>query len=820
MSLTGRGASPEKFIFFYAVAFGDRLEIVMKKRSFLVLLLLCISLVLSLTACGGGEGTLESLQNEYGFTVEGGGFKEGTLLVSRVIEAASEEGRSALAAIADKAYNKEGALCIFDIKVTKDGTEVQPSGKVKVSAPFDGTAEGYLLFHVKADGSAETLMPTVKDGRISFETDSFSYFIVAEPEPEAPPHTHTYTRVDGKAATCTEEGILAHYLCEGCGGIFNDNYEVLTSAVIAKSAHAYGAMYYANNASFWEDGNIAYYQCEGCDGYFDEQYHAVATVTIPKLSTNISICVNGTPTALTLDAKDESHVLWSLSGLSVEKGDVITLCATDDASIRYEYFADGNVGTDGKILTTAADAEVTLYATPNGLMLSISGYRYEGVVIEINGVQYPMHFVTYSNEETTAYIYGYVNFAVGDRFVIVDNVSGTVYGYDDLIADYKYNTWDFHRGTDGEIVIDYAARYGVEFDTDGNGQLYLTKVFAPLDGASYELVTEGAEDGTPMMGMRIPAGTEEYEAVLWYFKHETVTNVSDILSYVDAKGLYVYSLNAALTAGTRFRLENLTASVFIGGEHLADSCGTEGAITVDGDYIEVLEDGEYFVIYLPAYNVFAVERLSSEPAASISMLLDGDFIPLIPDADGNVFYTLTAEENTSISFLGAGSSPLPLVLDAEMDSSLVRLYTESGVTVAYIIRAGEYSLVYNVNSGNFYIEAAGGTPPPDPSVTYMYFVGIIDMASSGNNNTLMMSRDDTNGDLYVKTGIEITAGQMVMVVVVGTDNSDASYYALAEGTDPAIASVFMDMAILINVTGTYDVSFDTVSKTVGIVPAT
>ena len=57
-------------------------------------------------------------------------------------------------------------------------------------------------------------------------------------------------------------------------------------------------------------------------------------------------------------------------------------------------------------------------------------------------------------------------------------------------------------------------------------------------------------------------------------------------------------------------------------------------------------------------------------------------------------------------------------------------------------------------------------------------------------------------------------------VAFGTDDSNASYYALAEGTDPAIASVYMDMAILINVTGTYDVSFDTVSKTVGIVPAT
>ena len=65
-----------------------------------------------------------------------------------------------------------------------------------------------------------------------------------------------------------------------------------------------------------------------------------------------------------------------------------------------------------------------------------------------------------------------------------------VYDYDDLDESYLWDTWDFHRGDDGEFVIDYATRYGIEFDYDGNKKIFINKVFAPVDGNNYEIVFE------------------------------------------------------------------------------------------------------------------------------------------------------------------------------------------------------------------------------------------------------------------------------------------------------------------------------------------
>ena len=155
----------------------------MKKKSLLVtiLLLLIAVFAFSLTACNNEVGTLESLQNEYGIVVDGGSFEEGSTLVSNEIVATTEEAAEVLEAIADQNYNKDGSVYIFDIYVTKDGKEVQPDGKVKVSIPVPNVqVDNYLVFHVKDDNSVEKLVPTVADGKISFETSSFSYFVIAE----------------------------------------------------------------------------------------------------------------------------------------------------------------------------------------------------------------------------------------------------------------------------------------------------------------------------------------------------------------------------------------------------------------------------------------------------------------------------------------------------------------------------------------------------------------------------------------------------------------------------------------------------------------
>lgn len=162
------------------------------KRSIFIGLILMIVMLLGismLTACN--DVRLDKLQSEYGVVIEGGGFEEGSTLISNEIAASTEEATEVLAAIADQNYNKDGSVYIFDIYVTKDGAKVQPSGKVKVSVPVPNVqVDNYLVFHVKDDNTVETLIPTVADGKISFETSSFSYFVIAEAAPAE--HVHNY----------------------------------------------------------------------------------------------------------------------------------------------------------------------------------------------------------------------------------------------------------------------------------------------------------------------------------------------------------------------------------------------------------------------------------------------------------------------------------------------------------------------------------------------------------------------------------------------------------------------------------------------------
>ena len=162
-----------------------------KKFLLTTIILLLVVFAFTFTACGSKNNTLESIENEYGIVVDGGSFEEGSTLVSNEIEATAEEAKEVLAAIADQNYNKDGSVYIYDIYVMKDGKEVQPSGKVKVSVPVPNVSvENYLVFHVKDDKSVEILVPTVTNGIISFETSSFSYFVIAEVAPAE--HVHSF----------------------------------------------------------------------------------------------------------------------------------------------------------------------------------------------------------------------------------------------------------------------------------------------------------------------------------------------------------------------------------------------------------------------------------------------------------------------------------------------------------------------------------------------------------------------------------------------------------------------------------------------------
>ena len=781
----------------------------------MIVMLLGISM---LTACN--DVSLDKLQNEYGIVIDGGGFEEGSTLVSNEIAVSTEEATEVLAAIADQNYDKDGSVYIFDIYVTKDGAKVQPSGKVKVSVPLPNIqVDNYLVFHVKADNSVENLVPTVADGKISFETSSFSYFVIAEAAPDE--HVHNYVWVEGTEPTCEKEGVVAHYHCDGCGKNFNPNYGEIETVSIPKAEHKYGSMYWGKSANFFHDGNIEYYQCAVCEKYFDAEFNEVETVVIPKYSTNLSICVNGTPTALVIVEQRDGFISWSLEGLSVAKGDVITLCQTDNAEIKHNYFAEGNVDEDGKILTTAAAANVVLTATPNGLMLFIDGYKYEGIVIEINGVQYPMIYTAYP-DETTTYIYGYVNFVVGDKFVIVDNVSGTVYDYDDLDPVFAWDTWDYHRGDNGEFVIDYAARYGIEFDDGGNKKIYINKVFAPLDGSSYELTFENSDtESVSLTQMQFETGSEAYEDLLWYIAHEDVVNNEDIVSYIGEKGLYVYIVKLQLEEGMKFNIKNLTANSTITADHLAEVYTESGCITKDGDYIKVLVGGYYSIVYMPCYYGFMIEE--AENPADVYMYVDGNFVPLMKDADGVVTYEgLVADTSTNIMFTdNTYTTYLPITLDSQTNSSIAHVIQSNGMSMLFFDKAGTYNLSYNVETGVLSITSVGGDDNQgdgDESGSiddYVIFISVLDN-TNGNQTLYPTKNPEKPSELYVRVET-IAANSHISVSAMSKADYSTTSYGTLENTDSSVASNLTAEIITVKVAGPIDIYFNFETKTVRIV---
>ena len=193
----------------------------MKKKSlFATMLVLLIAVfAFSFTAC---DKKVETLQNEYGAVVEGGGFEKGSVLITNEIKADSTEAEEALSAITDQSYNKEGDVFIYEIHVTSDGVKVQPDGKVKITLPNPGMASSdCVVFHVKSDNSVEEIIPTVSEDTITFETDSFSYFILAEKTA----CIHSLDRwIVTEEATCIKEGLQVRK-CLLCGEvIFSQTY--------------------------------------------------------------------------------------------------------------------------------------------------------------------------------------------------------------------------------------------------------------------------------------------------------------------------------------------------------------------------------------------------------------------------------------------------------------------------------------------------------------------------------------------------------------------------------------------------------------------
>ncbi len=89
-------------------------------------------------------------------------------------------------------------------------------------------------------------------------------------------HIHNFGNlIPEQPATCTEEGIKAHYYCGGCQKFFDsDKNETALEDLkidIDLNAHNYGQLVPKKSATCTDEGLEAHYHCGDCDAYFDSE---------------------------------------------------------------------------------------------------------------------------------------------------------------------------------------------------------------------------------------------------------------------------------------------------------------------------------------------------------------------------------------------------------------------------------------------------------------------------------------------------------------------------------------------------------------------
>lgn len=99
-------------------------------------------------------------------------------------------------------------------------------------------------------------------------------YICGTSESDTIPAAHSInpTPVEAVPATCTEDGTLAYYVCDGCGTKFSDPEGANELASIVDPCTGHEMTYYPETAATcMAEGNSAYYYCEKCDGCFSDE---------------------------------------------------------------------------------------------------------------------------------------------------------------------------------------------------------------------------------------------------------------------------------------------------------------------------------------------------------------------------------------------------------------------------------------------------------------------------------------------------------------------------------------------------------------------
>ena len=543
--------------------------------------------------------------------------------------------------------------------------------------------------------------------------------------------------------------------------------------------HVYGNLIEGYLPSYAYDGMKDHYYCAECGQYFDVNKNPVSeeSLKLPKYDGSLAISVNdvekGTFTMLE-QQEYVTFVSWEYKNLTVEVDDVLTLTKPGDATYQYKYFGDGNVDQNGKILT-AGTVDLLLMGNANGFHMEVSGYKYQGLVVKVNENEYPLTKVTYYEDNKETYIYGYHYFNVGDKMTVVDNVNNIVYDFDDLENDTKWNTFDFHKGTNNEIVFDYQARFGVEFDRGGDKLISLTKAFSPNDGSKFQVNYSSDKAAVDLKMANFDYTHEAQDVLSWYLTNDAVINNSDMVEYVNAHGYNLYTANITFSKNEMFNLKNVTKDSIIKGEHLVSIYGEslDNLVTISGDYIKVLKDALIFVAYVPFCDSISLYFSSSSGASDAYIYLNGNFVPVEINNNVITYNNFHAEQYDTISFVDSNYNGIEFTLASGYDASVLYASTTSGTTVLMFFKAGTFSVSLDLSTHILtvtIVELDGAAQTGTPAY----------LSGKGGLYKTLVDNPENADEVYATS-----------IAVSGT-SSDTFYIAFYDGDFNSIADISLD----------------------------
>ena len=261
-----------------------------------------------------------------------------------------------------------------------------------MTACSDETSESNSNSDVEKPSSTPEVTPSETPSTPSVDTSSTPSTQPSTDDSSAV-HTHNLTKVDAVSATCTTNGNVEYYTCDGCEELFTDASATTTTTasavVVAKTGHNLTAVAEVS-ATCTTNGVKAYWTCSGCETLFADPMGMTTTnheqLVIPA-GHNIEHHEAVAPTCTTAGNVEYWHCAGcetyysDANGTTTTTADAIVVEALGHTMTHHEANAatcttDGNVEywTCGTCDKYYADANGTTETNATAVVVSKTGH--------------------------------------------------------------------------------------------------------------------------------------------------------------------------------------------------------------------------------------------------------------------------------------------------------------------------------------------------------------------------------------------------------------------------------------------------------------